>query len=69
MNGETIIEVRQTRSLIGQSQRQRLTVRGLGLRRIGHQVILPDTPAIRGMIMKVQHVLHVRVYANKPSRE
>ncbi|MEM7494835.1 MAG: 50S ribosomal protein L30 [Myxococcota bacterium] len=61
MKGQTVIEVRQARSLIGQPRKQRLTMRGLGLRRIGHQVVLPDTPAIRGMIFKVQHLLEVRV--------
>jgi large subunit ribosomal protein L30 len=32
-------------------------VRGLGLRRIRHEVVLEDTPAVRGMIRKVSYLL------------
>ena len=35
------------------------TVQGLGLRRINHSVDLPDTPATRGMIHKVRHLVEV----------
>ncbi|NLW04278.1 MAG: 50S ribosomal protein L30, partial [Pseudomonadaceae bacterium] len=34
-------------------------VKGLGLRRIGHQVEVEDTPAVRGMINKVNYLLQV----------
>lgn len=61
----TKIEVTQKRSLIGQPERVRQTVRGLGLRRINHSVVLKDTPAIRGMITKVQHLLTVKVMAGE----
>ena len=40
------------KSLIGRNQRQRATVKALGLRKIGHTVIHDDTPQIRGMIHK-----------------
>ena len=53
------IVVRQVRSVIGYDRRQRATLRGLGLRRINHTVELEDTPAVRGMIDKVIHLVRV----------
>jgi large subunit ribosomal protein L30 len=47
----------QVRSGIGQSQRQRDTLRGLGLNRIRSERVLLDTPAIRGMLDKVKHLV------------
>jgi len=61
----THIVVKQRKSLIGQAERTRLTVRGLGLRKINHEVKLQDTPAIRGMILKVQHLVDVKVCLGK----
>jgi large subunit ribosomal protein L30 len=49
----------QRRSRNGSDQRQRDTLRSLGLRRIGHSVELEDTPQIRGMIAKVAHLVEV----------
>ncbi len=57
----TKIRVTQIRSGIGRPQRQRETLRGLGLRRLHHTVELKDTPAIRGMVTKVQHLVEVEV--------
>ena len=51
------IKVTLTRSVIGFDRRQRATVRGLGLRRIGHVVEVEDTPAVRGMINAVRHLV------------
>ena len=51
--------VTQRRSRNGSDQRQRDTLRSLGLRRIGHRVELEDTPQIRGMIAKVAHLVEV----------
>ena len=53
------IVVRQVRSAIGYDRRQRATLRGLGLRRIRQTVELEDTPAVRGMIDKVIHLVTV----------
>jgi large subunit ribosomal protein L30 len=47
------------RSIIGCPQSQRDTVRCIGLRRIRHEVVVNDTPAMRGQIMKVQHLVSV----------
>ena len=41
------------------TERQRQTVKGLGLRRIHHSVELQDTPEIRGMLRKVLHFVEV----------
>jgi large subunit ribosomal protein L30 len=53
------LKVTQTRSLIGRPRPQRATVKGLGLKRIGHVVIKEDRPEIRGMIFKVSHLVEV----------
>ena len=53
------IRVRQGRSAIGFDRRQRATLRGLGLRRLNHSVEIEDTPAVRGMIVKVAHLVTV----------
>jgi large subunit ribosomal protein L30 len=53
------LRVTLVRSTIDRPKTQKDTVRGLGLRRSGQSVIVEDTPAIRGMIRKVQHLLTV----------
>ena len=53
------IRVRQVRSEIGFPRDQRQTLRGLGLRRRGGSKELEDTPAVRGMIRKVTHLVEV----------
>jgi large subunit ribosomal protein L30 len=54
------LKVTLVRSLIGLSPKQQATVKALGLRRINQTVEHEDTPAIRGMIAAVPHVLRVR---------
>jgi large subunit ribosomal protein L30 len=53
------LKITQRRSRNGANKRQRETLRSLGLRRIGHQVELADTPQIRGMIRRVKHLVEV----------
>ena len=53
------VKVTLVRSTIGFNRTQAATVRGLGLRRIRHTVELADTPATRGMIHKVRHLVAV----------
>ena len=53
------IRVKQVKSGIGYGRRQRSTLRGLGLRRMNHVVEVEDTPAVRGMINKVTHLVVV----------
>ena len=53
------LTVKLVRSTIGFDKTQAKTVQGMGLRRINHTVELPDTPATRGMILKVRHLVEV----------
>ena len=53
------IKVTQTKSLIGRKKNHRLSVKGLGLRRIGDSKILEDTPSVRGMVNQVDYLLSV----------
>ena len=38
---------------------QKATLRGLGVRRLGQKVVREDTPAVRGMVRKIRHLLEV----------
>ena len=53
------VKITLVRSPIGFNQTQAKTVQGMGLRRLNHSVELPDTPATRGMIHKVRHLVEV----------
>jgi large subunit ribosomal protein L30 len=54
---EAKLKITQIRSVIGRPQKHRRIVRALGLRRNQTSVIQPDTPAIRGMVAKVPHLV------------
>jgi large subunit ribosomal protein L30 len=56
--GETV-KVTLVKSTVGFNRNQATVVRGLGLRRINHSVELKDTPATRGMIHKVRHLVTI----------
>ena len=56
--GKTL-KVTLVRSTAGRLESHRACVRGLGLRRIGHEVQVEDTPAVRGMINRVNYLLKV----------
>jgi large subunit ribosomal protein L30 len=53
------VKVTLLKSPIGFNSKQGVVLRGLGLRRIRHTVELKDTPATRGMIHKVRHLVEV----------
>ena len=53
------LKVRLVKSPIGCKQSHRDTVRGLVLRRLNSERTLEDTPAVRGMIAKVAHLIRV----------
>lgn len=53
------LRIEQIKSPIGYERSQRDVLRGLGLRRIRHVVERPDTPAVRGMIAKIPHLVRV----------
>jgi large subunit ribosomal protein L30 len=50
------IKVKLVKSINGRLEKHRASVRGLGLRRIGHTVEVEDTPAVRGMITTVAYL-------------
>ena len=54
------LRIKWVRRFIGCPQDMRQTIRGLGFRRMNQEVERPDTPAIRGMIEKVRHLVEVR---------
>jgi large subunit ribosomal protein L30 len=56
---KNLISITLVRSPIGYSYKQKRTVRALGLRRMHHTVVHEDTPAIRGMIEKISHLVTV----------
>ncbi len=58
MTGGTL-KVTQVKSAIGSRPGHRRCLSGLGLRRIRHTVELEDTPAVRGMIDKIRHLVAV----------
>ena len=53
------LKVTLVRSPIHREASQKATVVGLGLRHLNHSAVLEDTPSIRGMIRKIQHLVTV----------
>ncbi len=53
------IAVTQIKSSIGRLKKHKSCLAGLGLRRIGHTVVIEDTPAVRGMVRAVEYMLRV----------
>tara|TARA_Y100000816_G_C26087662_1_gene574211 strand:- start:1674 stop:1856 length:183 start_codon:yes stop_codon:yes gene_type:complete len=53
------IKVTQIKSLIGRKKNHRLSIKGLGLRKIGDSRVLEDTPSVRGMVDQVNYLLNI----------
>ena len=53
------VRITWKKSAIGYKMDQKRTIEALGLRRLGHSVEQPDNRAVRGMIMKVRHLVEV----------
>lgn len=53
------LKVTWRKSAIGYKIDQKRTIKALGLRRLGQTVVQDDTPAVRGMILKVRHLVTV----------
>lgn len=53
------LKITQVRSLIGRPEKQRRVIESLGLKRHQTSVVHNDTPAIRGMVFKVRHLVNV----------
>jgi large subunit ribosomal protein L30 len=56
---QNLLRITWVKSAIGYSQRQKNTIRALGLRRLGQTVERPDNPAVRGMVDSVSHLVKV----------
>ncbi|HTG69584.1 MULTISPECIES: 50S ribosomal protein L30 [unclassified Paenibacillus] len=53
------LQITLVRSLIGRNEKQRATVESFGLKKIRQAVVLNDSPAIRGMVNTVSHLVKV----------
>jgi large subunit ribosomal protein L30 len=53
------LKVKQIKSKIGGTKQQRDSLRSLGLRHVGDEVVRPDRPEVRGMINAVRHLVTV----------
>ncbi len=63
------LRVRLKISTIGRPETQRKVVRGLGLRGLGSEVLVANTPSFRGMVKKVLHLIEVEeVDGGAPSK-
>ncbi|MBL8923857.1 MAG: 50S ribosomal protein L30 [Myxococcaceae bacterium] len=60
------IKVKLVKSHSGASERQVATIVGLGLKKFGSEKLLKDTPAIRGMINKVRHLVSHEIVKDEP---
>ena len=56
---DKMITIRQTGSPIRRDDRQRSTLIGLGLNKVGRERTLKDTPQVRGMLTKVAHMVEI----------
>ncbi len=54
------LRITYSKSAIGYKKDQKATIAALGFRKLGQTVQVPDTPAIRGMIRKVAHLVTVQ---------
>jgi len=59
IDGNKSVTVVQTGSPIGRQPDQRATLKGLGLNKLHRRRVLEDTPAVRGMINKVKHLVRL----------
>lgn len=53
------LRITYVKSSIGYSERHKATIRSLGLRRLNQSVILEDSPVVRGMLNKVNHLVKI----------
>jgi large subunit ribosomal protein L30 len=58
-SAKKMLKIQQVRSGIGFPRTQREVLKSLGLRRIRHTVERQDTPAVRGAVAKIQHLVRI----------
>ncbi len=56
---DKILKITLVRSPIGNTERHKATVRALGLHKLGQTVEQKDSPTVRGMLAKVNHLVHI----------
>jgi large subunit ribosomal protein L30 len=56
---QKVLKIKLVRSVIGYSKKQKATARALGLRRMHQTVEHTDSPVLRGMIAKIEHLVSV----------
>ncbi|MDO5077036.1 50S ribosomal protein L30 [Corynebacterium sp.] len=59
------LKITQTKGTVGAKRNQKESLRSLGLKRIRHSVVRPDTPQVRGMINVVRHMVVVEEVAGE----
>jgi len=62
------LRIKLTKSFAGASETQLRTIAGLGLRKFGQERLLQDSPAVRGMIFKVRHLVSSQVVKDNPKK-
>ena len=55
------LKITQVKSRIGYKKKAKATLDAMGLKKMNHTVELPDNPAIRGMIKKIEYLIKVEV--------
>jgi large subunit ribosomal protein L30 len=66
MPSQSSLKITLIKSPIGQKQRQKDTVRALGLRKMHQTVVRPDNPQMRGMVFAIQHLVTVETIDGAP---
>lgn len=62
------LKVKLVKSYAGASDTQLRTIAGLGLKKLGQERVLQDTPAIRGMVFKVKHLVSQEAVSEEPPK-
>jgi large subunit ribosomal protein L30 len=59
------LKITQRKGIVNTKQKQRDSLRSLGLKRIGQSVVREDTPVVRGMVNTVRHMVEVEEVAGE----
>ena len=62
-----MLKVKLVRSMIGRPEKHRKILRGMGLTKLNRTVVLQDTPAIRGMVEAVSHLVQAEETVDETS--
>ena len=62
------LKIKLVKSYAGASETQLRTIAGLGLKKLGQERVLQDTPAIRGMVFKVKHLVSQEAVPEQPEK-